>query len=54
MATAKGTLKQRSKDSITNIVPAGRDPETGKYRQLWRTVKRKAGETDAQLKARGA
>jgi len=30
-------IKKRSKDSYTIIVPLGRDPATGKYRQHWET-----------------
>jgi integrase len=52
MATAKGSVKQRSNDSYTIIAPAGRDPESGRYKQTWQTVKRLPGETDAKLKSR--
>jgi len=35
----RGHIKKRSKDSYTIIVPLGRDPATGKYRQHWETSK---------------
>lgn len=35
MVISKGSIKQRSRDSWTIIAPKGRDPETGKYRQVW-------------------
>jgi integrase len=52
-----GAIRQRSEDSLTIIVYAGRDPKTGKVRQRWETIKRglnDAGnrETDAQLRTR--
>jgi len=52
MAIARGSIRQRSRDSLTIIAPTSRDPETGKYRQVWRTVKRRRNETDSQLRAR--
>lgn len=35
----RGHIKKRSKGSWTIVVDRGRDPMTGKRRQLWRTVK---------------
>lgn len=52
MTTATGSIRKRSKDSLTIIVPRGRDPETGRYGQTWQTVKRQPGETDKQLRIR--
>jgi integrase len=49
VATPKGSIRQRSHDSLTIIAPGKRDPETGRYRQTWQTVKRRPGETDKQL-----
>jgi len=37
---AAGSVKKRSKDSYSLIVPNGRDPETGRYRQVWITIRR--------------
>ena len=35
----KGHITQRSKDSWSIVIDAGKDPETGKRRQQWHTVK---------------
>jgi uncharacterized cupredoxin-like copper-binding protein len=37
---------------LTIIASAGRDPETGKYRQKRQTVKRRGGESEKQLRDR--
>ena len=50
MTIPMGPIKQRSKHSLTIIAPTGRDPEAGKYRQVWQTIKRHAGETNKQLR----
>ena len=52
MATPRGSIRQRSKDSLTIIASTGPDPETGKYRQKWQTVKRRRGESEKQLRDR--
>jgi integrase len=53
---ANGTIKQRSKDSWTIWVQAGKDTATGKYKQRTLTIHRRfdngKGETDKQLKTR--
>lgn len=48
----RGSITQRSADSLSIIVYAGTDPATNKPRQLWETVKRLPDETDAQLRDR--
>jgi integrase len=52
MAAPKGSIQKRSHDSLTIIAPGKRDPETGRYRQTWQTVKRHPGESDKQLRDR--
>jgi len=52
VATPKGSIRQRSKDSLTIIASTGRGPEAGKYRQKWQTVKRHGGESEKQLRDR--
>lgn len=52
MATPKGSIRQRSKDSLIIIASTGRDPETGKNRQKWQTVKRRGSESEKQLRER--
>ena len=35
----KGHIRQRSKGSWSIVIDTGRDPETGKRRQQWHTVR---------------
>lgn len=50
MPIARGTIKQGSSPNFTIIAPYT-DPE-GRHRQKWQTVRRRPGETDAQLHRR--
>jgi len=44
-----GSIVKRSKGSWTVVVDLGRDPATGKRRQLWRSVKGTKREAKALL-----
>jgi hypothetical protein len=46
------SIKPRAKHSLTILAPTGRDPEAGKYHQVWQAIKRNPGETDKQLRGR--
>jgi len=46
---ARGTLKQRAKGSWSIILDIGKDPETGKRRQQWVTVKGTKKEAEKKL-----
>lgn len=35
----RGHIKQRSKGSWSIVIDVGKDPETGKRRQHWHTIK---------------
>lgn len=45
----RGHIRKRSKDSWTAVVYLGRDPETGKRRYLWKTVKGTKRDAEALL-----
>lgn len=45
----RGHIKKRSKDSYSVVVYLGRDPETGKRRYLWRSIKGNKREAEALL-----
>lgn len=45
----RGHIRKRSKDSWTIVVERGRDPVTGKRRQLWKTVKGTKKHAEAEL-----
>lgn len=45
----RGTLKQRAKGTWSIILDAGRDPATGKRRQLWHTVRGTKREAEKRL-----
>ena len=45
----RGTLKQRSKGSWTIILDMGPDPDSGKRRQQWHTVKGTKKQAEAKL-----
>lgn len=45
----RGHIRKRSKDSWTVVVYLGRDPETGKRRYLWRTIKGPKRDAEALL-----
>lgn len=45
----RGHIRKRSKDSWTAVVYLGRDPETGKRRYLWRSVKGTKRDAEAML-----
>jgi integrase len=46
----RGHIRQRSKGSWTIVVDAGRDPETGKRRQLWCTIRGAKREAERTLR----
>ncbi len=46
----KGHIRQRSKGSWTVVIDVGRDPETGKRRQEWHTVKGKKRDAERMLR----
>ncbi len=46
----KGCIVQRSKGSWGIVIDVGRDPETGKRRQQWHTVRGTKGEADRKLR----
>jgi len=45
----RGHIRKRAKDSYTVVVYLGRDPETGKRRYLWRSVKGSKRDAEAML-----
>src|SRR3990172_3988024 len=45
----RGHIRRRGKGSWAVVVDLGRDPRTGKRRQLWRSVKGRKREADALL-----
>lgn len=45
----RGHIRKRAKDSWTVVVERGRDPITGKRRQLWKTVKGTKKQAEAEL-----
>jgi integrase len=45
----RGHIRKRSKDSWTVVVYLGRDPETGKRRYLWKSVKGPKRDAEAML-----
>lgn len=45
----RGHIRKRSKDSWTIVVERGRDPVSGKRRQLWKTVKGTKKQAEAEL-----
>ena len=51
MSTAQGSIIQQGNSPNLTIIAPYKDAE-GRYRQKWQTVKRSAGETDAQLRKR--
>ena len=46
----KGHIRQRSKGSWSIVIDVGRDPETGKRRQQWHTVKGTKGDAERALR----
>ena len=46
----RGYIRQRSKGSWSIVIDVGRDPETGKRRQQWQTVKGTKGEAQRALR----
>lgn len=46
----RGYIRQRSKGSWSIVIDVGRDPETGKRRQEWQTVKGTKGEAQRALR----
>ncbi|MBA7503431.1 Tyrosine recombinase XerC [subsurface metagenome] len=46
----RGHIKQRSKGSWSIIIDVGRDPQTGKRRQQWQTVKGTKGDAQRELR----
>ena len=45
----RGHIRKRSRDSWTLVVDAGRDPATGKRKQVWRTVRGTKKVAEAEL-----
>lgn len=46
----RGSIRQRSKGSWSIVIDVGRDPQTGKRRQEWQTVKGTKGEAQRALR----